>query len=505
MKDFRSKEMVYSRLLFVVLVLVVLAKLFFTLSSPLSLFSEETQYWLWSKHLDWNYYSKPLMIAVYNRLGTLLLGDTEIGVRLSAWIFSSLAAWMVYKLSMYMFGKPKYAFLAAMMVLVMPFFHLASLFHTTDSSLVFFWILALYLIWRALEEEGTSLWVVAGIATALGILSKNVMVLIIPIVFLYLLITRPRILKQKVFYLFTAVSGLSLVPVVIWNFQHDFVTFRHLGTLGGVSGGGGFDWQAAFSYTGEYLGGQMAAVSLFFIPLLWLSIRRWQSHREQAVLFLLLPAVLIWMMFIGISLVKRVEINWPAFAYVSLPVAMAQVVSLYTSWKRYAWIAVGISGMLLAAIMYPAPLDAIGFKKVLKPQKDPFFRMAGYRELADRVDFLIDSLELERHFVFSDSYHVASELAFYMDGNPQTYNPNLGRRMNQFDLWPGLEQFEQQGFDGVFVRWGEGESPIVNNAFDSLIYQETRYGYLRGEPVLTFQIQVHTGFQKMQEVDTGAY
>jgi 4-amino-4-deoxy-L-arabinose transferase-like glycosyltransferase len=504
MSVFRSEKF-YKYLLIFVLVFVSGLKLVFTQLSTLSLFSEETQYWLWSKHLDWNYYSKPLMIAIYNRLSTTLLGDTEIAVRLSAWVFTSLAAYMVFKLSLYMFRSPFYAFLAAVMLLVMPFFHLASLFHTTDSSLLFFWILAMYLVWKAIKESKTSYWIYAGIATSIGILSKNVMVLILPLIFLYLFITQPKFLLKKDFYIFGLVSALSLIPIVIWNFNNDFVTFKHVGTLGGVSGAGGFDWSAALKFSGEYLGGQLAVISLFFIPLLILSIKRWIRYRENELLFLLMPAMLIWMMFIGVSLVKRVEINWPAFAYVTLPVAMAYAVSKLERWKRYTFTAIGISGLLLVIIMFPRPLDALGFKKLLRPQKDPFYRMTGYRELGQRVDFLLDSLQIGNHFVFSDSYHIASELAFYMEGNPQTYNPNLGRRKNQFDLWPGLDQFENKGYTGVFVKWGDTDIPLVNEAFQKLLYEELHYGIWRGEKVLTFKIQLFEGYQVLEELKIDAY
>lgn len=50
--------------LIAVLAIVSFFKILFTATTSLSLFSEETQYWLWSQNLDWNYYSKPLMIAV---------------------------------------------------------------------------------------------------------------------------------------------------------------------------------------------------------------------------------------------------------------------------------------------------------------------------------------------------------------------------------------------------------------------------------------------------------
>ena len=58
-----------------------LAALFAT---PLELYPDEAQYWLWSRTLDWGYYSKPPMIAWLIWGTTHVGGDTEPWVRLSA-------------------------------------------------------------------------------------------------------------------------------------------------------------------------------------------------------------------------------------------------------------------------------------------------------------------------------------------------------------------------------------------------------------------------------------
>ncbi|WP_370653654.1 hypothetical protein, partial [Phenylobacterium sp.] len=43
-------------LITVALTVVRLVTLF---ASPLELYTDEAQYWLWSRNLDWGYYSKP--------------------------------------------------------------------------------------------------------------------------------------------------------------------------------------------------------------------------------------------------------------------------------------------------------------------------------------------------------------------------------------------------------------------------------------------------------------
>src|SRR5690606_41475134 len=102
----------YRTMLAVTLLASVIIKLAFTVFNPLSLFTDGAQYWLWSKNLDWNYYSKPLMIAWYNRASTFLLGDTEGAVRLNPVLFTSAAVWLVFELSLYMVEKALYAVLA---------------------------------------------------------------------------------------------------------------------------------------------------------------------------------------------------------------------------------------------------------------------------------------------------------------------------------------------------------------------------------------------------------
>jgi undecaprenyl-diphosphatase len=59
--------------------------------------------------------------------------------------------------------------------------------------------------------------------------------------------------------------------------------------------------------------------------------------------------------------------------------------------------------------------------------------------------------------LLSDRYQISSELAFYVRGQPQTFNVNLGRRMNQYDLWDGLPRLA--GHDAIYVQPDNAELP----------------------------------------------
>ena len=52
------------------------------LASGAGLHVDEAQYWDWSRHLAWGYWSKPPGIATLIAASTSLLGDGLLGVRL---------------------------------------------------------------------------------------------------------------------------------------------------------------------------------------------------------------------------------------------------------------------------------------------------------------------------------------------------------------------------------------------------------------------------------------
>ena len=58
---------------------------------------DEAYYWMWSKNLAGGYYDHPPMVAVVIRLGTLIAGDTEFGVRLVSILLALPMSWAVYR------------------------------------------------------------------------------------------------------------------------------------------------------------------------------------------------------------------------------------------------------------------------------------------------------------------------------------------------------------------------------------------------------------------------
>src|SRR2546423_7742960 len=70
---------------------LTLARLIALFRTPLELYPDEAQYWLWSRIPAFGYYSKPPMVAWAIWASTAFGGDTEPWVRLPAGLFQGAA------------------------------------------------------------------------------------------------------------------------------------------------------------------------------------------------------------------------------------------------------------------------------------------------------------------------------------------------------------------------------------------------------------------------------
>ena len=75
-----STDVHWLRLGYIFIAVSLFANLAYLKSNLIGLSDDEAYQWVWSKHPALSYYSKPLMIALTQWLGTHLWGDTEFGV-----------------------------------------------------------------------------------------------------------------------------------------------------------------------------------------------------------------------------------------------------------------------------------------------------------------------------------------------------------------------------------------------------------------------------------------
>ncbi len=203
------------------------------------LIPDEAYYWQYAQHMDLSFYDHPPMVAWLIWLSTAIFGQNEFGVRIGAFICGLIAVSYLYAFARNLYDKPTGMY-AAMLFLVVPFGFVSGLAMLPDAPLIAAWIATLYYLERALLANENRAWVGASIAFGLGILSKYILGLLgfAALVFILLDPTARRWLSRPHPYLAAAAALLMFSPVIIWNIEHEWVSFLfQTGRIGGEEDG----------------------------------------------------------------------------------------------------------------------------------------------------------------------------------------------------------------------------------------------------------------------------
>jgi len=503
-KSYRTAP--YQTVLGVVLLVLSLFRIYYILIGPTDLSPDEAQYWDWSRRLGLSYYSKGPAIAYIIAMGKAFLGNTEMAVRLPAVFFSLFSSLILYKMSRDMMKKevpegsamPEVAgLLSALLVQIVPLFSTYGIVMTIDSPFIFFWSVSIYLFYLAQgdrPETGRSsllLWALLGLTVGTGLLVKYTMAFFYLSAFLYLVTERKRrrFLVHPGPWLSFFISILCFVPVLLWNARHNWVTFLHTAGQAHISDGFKITIGRFFEFIGSQLG-VISPVLLVFILISLFALRK--RNPDGSLLFWFSIPVLLF--FTLKSLQGKVQANWALPAYIAGFVSFGIYTVKYWCGFRRTVRALLIAGALISVVIsavahYPAVLN-------LPPRMDPTSRLRGWHELGREVS-RIAAETATPYFIFSNRYQVTSELAFYVDGNPTTYNVNLGRRMNQYDIWPGFYDFK--GYNAIFVMTGDRALPQrIGRAFEGC--DKRLYTVREGTRVLRdYSIFKCRGFKGMEK------
>jgi hypothetical protein len=413
--------------------------------SPMNLSPDEAQYWVWSQYLDFGYYSKPPGIA-WQIFITTLYNQGEMGVRYGAIFWGLLLIYAVFRLSL-LIGLPiRGAFLATIAFNFSPIGFASSMIATTDSGFIFFWIMAMTEMVKHFNLKGDYDLKKSGLFIALGSLFKWPIFLLWP-----LFILTKIIVRQKLPYGNLAkgilLSLVGLVPVIYWNYNHDWVTFKHVWTQ---STGGHHSSDANFL---EFIASQAGIFSPFLFILLIFSLARLPFIRlEASSKFIYTTCVIPLLIVSFLSLFSKMQANWALYAYPS----GAVIIALYCTFYQFKYTKLFEYSIFLSIFLSLfslfIPVHQSYFKGdiVQIPYKlNPFQQTLGW----DRIGTIIDELSFdpEKEFLFADSYQTSSILSFYSGHLDRTYYMNLrGNRMNQFDFYPSAKQ-QDMGKDAYFV------------------------------------------------------
>jgi len=441
----------------VLLVLGVSFALRLTLAAFLYPGFDEAYYFSYSLRPSLSYFDHPPFVAWLAGLFPFLLGHvTPLTLRLGAILAFTLSSMLFYRLTTIWLTE-RQSFLAILLLNLAPIFSLgAGVMILPDAGLLLFWIGTLFFHVSLIKNSDRNRnWLIAGALTGLAMLAKYHGLFLAISLVLYSIIFFPRVFRQRGPYLYALAALAIFSPVLIWNYQHHFISFV-------FQGGRALGHKISFQGLLQAIGGQAGYLTpMIFIPLvyvMYLTISRGLVKRDHEYrlyfFFGTLPVVVINL----ISLLKPILPHWTMPGYVLLLIPLARHVQhqldTHLWYKKYAiGSIITIFILLLAGFLHVKfgifHLEKLAEKKWIS--KKEFYRDAtldlfGWDKITDYLS--THAIHPDSTFLFTHKWFLSGEVEFATQGKFHVlcFNKSDSRG---FGIWDA--SLDMRGRDGLFI------------------------------------------------------
>ncbi|MEH2491571.1 4-amino-4-deoxy-L-arabinose transferase-like glycosyltransferase [Bradyrhizobium sp. AZCC 2230] len=434
------------------LVIAAMTVLRIVYASVIELRTDEAYYWTWSKEAALSFLDHPPGIAWLIRFGTAIFGDTVLGVR-----FGGIVAMLVTQLLLAdIVRRLTHDVRAIIVAVLMPeaalYYGLLMAKVAPDVVMIPFAVAMVWSLVRLTQSGDGRWWLAAGLFAGLSLLSKFTAIMFAPAVAAFLLVPdwRWRWLRSPYPYLAALIAIAMFSPVLIWNAQHDWASFRFQGVRATANYG------ISLRTIGDFIGLQFGLVGFVMLPvvLLGLTMTVWRGYRRrEPVAILLSTAVLVpFAYFFFKSLTLRVGDTWPmfmwpvGFAAVAVNLAMmpedgwsAGMIRSCIFWAKAALVS-GIAFVVIVLLYYvAAPWNFLG-------KMDPIGAEAGYEQVAARAQAALD--ETGATWIATTDYRTYAMMRWLFRGRVPVVEINERGRFQDFRD-PGMDRIKGQA--GIYV------------------------------------------------------
>jgi hypothetical protein len=428
----------------------------------LELRTDEAYYWTWSKENVLSFLDHPPMIAWFIRFGTAIFGDTNLGVR-----FAGILAMLITQLLLAdIVRRVTHDVRAIVLAVLMPeaalYYGLLMAKVSPDVALIPFAVAMVWALIRINESGDGRWWLAAGVFAGLALLSKFTVVMLIPAVLAFMLVPdwRRRWLLSPYPWLAAVFALVLFLPVLIWNAQHDWASFRFQLVRATAT------HEISLRTVADFIGLQFGLVGFILLPVVLsgVSLTAWRGYfRGDAVAILLSTSVVVpFGYFFWKSLSLRVGDTWPmfiwpaGFAATAINIAMlpregfpAWMIRSTISWAKTAIVS-GIAVVVAVFLYYVVtPWNFIG-------KTDPIGGEAGYEQVADRAQAELQ--KIGGTWIATTDYRTYAMLRWYFNGRVPVIQINeRGRFLGFRD--PGMAAI--RGHAGLYVgREPDNANPL---------------------------------------------
>jgi 4-amino-4-deoxy-L-arabinose transferase-like glycosyltransferase len=415
---------------------------------------DEAYYWLWGQHPALSYYDHPPFQAWVQEIITRWFGQSFFSLRLANWVSNGILLCTYYRITRYLYGKEgkHYFWMTIALLLASPLYFLFLALAWHDHWLITFSLMAAFQFVQFLdtyEADGngeTRRLYVAAIALGLALLCKYNAVFV-GVGCLVAIAVQPKwreLFRDRRLYTALLITGLFLLPIVIWNVNNDFQSFRYYSDRSVDNVAFRFKWLETLAFIGI----SIVMVSPVNSWAIWRVLRQPRISTYQAIAFWIFAASTLSLLIL--SLFSTALYYWNILAYLLLfPLLPAALdVGSFENFRYLEraklFMAGQVYGLLFAGLLVihysVLPLSALS-----DPASDPDSRMLfGWDQVAIAVQQ--QKADLSQPFFVTTDYRSASALAYQLN-DPTVLA--ISDRMDQFDFWINTSQLK--GRDAVIV------------------------------------------------------
>jgi hypothetical protein len=306
------------------------------------------------------------------------------------------------------------------------------------------------------------------------------------------------------------------LPILWWNHQHDWVTFKHIFGHSGFHEPQSIHWLGPLAYVGMQAALFMVYWFGVWIGAMW-AHRPWTVQRDDF-RFLWWMSMPTFVFFLAFSLKNGGgEPNWPVTAYLSgMVLAVGWLCAQLNDSRRWYRltsrvlllfvVGLGLSMTVLihyTRLVYPLLSQLSGPPRPGNPMPlrhiDPTCRLQGWRTLSAAVDRLRQEIrdQGEEPVLAGDHWSVPGIVAFYCQDRPTIYSLGeiVGDRHSQYDFWRPNPVADVEVFRGrTFIVIAEPHELLTQSFRKTEGVREVIH-YVAGYPVNRWVIFVGRDYQ----------
>jgi 4-amino-4-deoxy-L-arabinose transferase-like glycosyltransferase len=188
---------------------------------------DELYYLAAGDRLAWGYTEFPPVVAIAAHISRSLMGDSLFAIRFFPAIAGALLVVLTGLMARELGGGRFAQYLAALSVVIAPYFLVIHTILTVNSFEALIWTLCAYLILLSQNYHQPKLWLLIGVVIGFGLLNKFSIVFFAFSVIVGLWLTQRQVFSKKWIWLGGMIAIALVMPTLIWQVQHGLPFLEH--------------------------------------------------------------------------------------------------------------------------------------------------------------------------------------------------------------------------------------------------------------------------------------